>query len=110
MGVYTELMNWIKYREYREGLEEKENLSLVHHYGISTATAYMNSFSHICDVLGDFDGKATKEELLKKNILDDEWLSCYVRWDVLQVKYEHYYYLTDLGKRFYFKNKSWRNK
>lgn len=104
---YSELWSYIKFKNHMEKLEK--DLSTVHHYEISTATAYTKSFSHICDVL-NLDGKSTKEELLKEDVLDEEWLSAYVDWEVLELEYDTHYHLTDLGKIFYLKNKAWRKK
>ena len=49
-------------------IKRKDEYSLIHDYGPSTATAYIESFSHIVDVLGEPLGKVTKEELINMKV------------------------------------------
>jgi len=106
MGMYSEILAERILRKEREMLNED------FHYEPSSATAYMDSFSHIVDVIGDYPlKKVTKKELLKKDILDEEWLQHYVNWGILEIKDGYWYSLTvKHGLNLYGLNIKWRMK
>lgn len=79
-------------------------------FKLTTATALLESFSHLVDIIRYPYGKVTRKELLKEDVFDEEDLHNYLEWGVLKVQYGYYYQLTDVGKEFYFKNKEFRER
>jgi len=88
----------------------REKYDTIGNYEPSSATFYTTEYTAIADTFkDDIDGKKKKEELLKKGIIDDNWLLSFVNWGILDSK-ESEYSLTLLGKKGYFENLKWRKK
>lgn len=88
----------------------REKYDIISDYEPSSATDYTREYTAISDAFeDDIDGKNKKDDLLKKDMLDDEWLLYLVNWEYLDVKNGEYR-LTDLGKKALLRNRAWKKK
>jgi len=84
----------------------EEDLTKVHHYDYSSATAYTTSYSSLVDKFEDLEEKKRKNELIDDK-LTDTILDSFLRWGFLEFT-DGKIGFTDFGKDAYYKNKEYR--
>lgn len=89
---------------------DREKYDIVGDYEPSSATNYTREYTTIsAEFEDDIDGEREKNDLLKEDFLDEEWLSYLVDWGYLVIK-NGKYSLTDLGKKALLRNRAWIRK